>query len=73
MQITKKALIPMHNPKTMSIDAVEVENTFTGETEDEILEQISIYEIGLAREWQETMFSKFNINKENDNGNNQDA
>lgn len=65
MQITKKALIPIYNPKTMSIDAVEVENTFTGETWDEIVEQISAYEIGLSFEWQDAMFSKFNINKEN--------
>lgn len=65
MQITKKALIPMHNPKTMSIDAVEVENTFTGETRDEVLKQISAYEIGLSFNWQKAMFSKFNINKEN--------
>lgn len=65
MQITKKALIPIYNPKTMSIDAVEVENTFTGRTRDEILEEISAYEIRLSFEWQEEMFSKFNINREN--------
>lgn len=65
MQITKKALIPIYNPKTKSIDAMEVENTFTGKTRDEILEQISAYEIALSLEWQETMFSKFNINKGN--------